>query len=122
VLGLHPDLVGQISPRVIVRSSDMRRALFLAVLAIVMSDASGITSLIVPEPCALEASGSTPDGGCPAFCLRCACPCCVSAVEHSVPIHISARPFVVPVPTPSLEHLQTGIVHDILHIPKVPLA
>ena len=105
----------------IVESSDMRRALFIAVLAILVSDASGITSLIVPEPCALETSDSTPDGGCPAFCLRCACPCCVSAVEHSVPIQISAQTVVVPAPAPSLQHLPTGVVHDVLHIPKIPL-
>jgi len=99
----------------------MRRALFIAVLAILVSDASGITSLIVPEPCALETSDSTPDGGCPAFCLRCACPCCVSSVEHSVPIQISAPTFVVSAPAPSLQHLPTGVVHDVLHIPKIPL-
>jgi len=99
----------------------MRRALFIAVLAILVSDASGVTSLIVPEPCALETSDSTPDGGCPAFCLRCACPCCVSAVEHCAPVAISTQAFVVPVPAPLLQHLPTGVVHDILHIPKTPL-
>jgi hypothetical protein len=99
----------------------MRRTLFLAVLAILVSDASGITSLIAPEPCALEtANDSTPDGGCPAFCLRCACPCCVSAIEHSIPIQISAQAVVVPVPSPSPQHLPTGVVHDILHVPKTP--
>jgi hypothetical protein len=100
----------------------MRRALFLAVLTILVSDASGTTSLIVPEPCALETSDSAPDGGCPAFCLRCACPCCVSAVEQSVPIQISTQTVVVPAPAPSLQHLPTGVVHDVLHIPKIPLA
>jgi hypothetical protein len=99
----------------------MRRALFIAVLAILVSDASGITSLIVPEPCALETSDSTPDGGCPAFCLRCACSCCVSAVEHSGPVPISTEGFVVRVPAPALQHLPTGVVQDVLHIPKIPL-
>jgi hypothetical protein len=100
----------------------MRRALFLAVLAILVSDASGITSLIVPEACALEASDSTPDGGCPAFCARCVCPCCASAVDHSVPLEITAQPVVVPLAAPSLDHLPTGVVRDILHIPKTLLA
>jgi len=96
----------------------MRRALFLVALAILVCDASGITSLLVPEPCAIGTSDSTPDGGCPAFCVRCACPCCVSGVEHSVPVVISAQPFIVPVTVLSLEHLRTGAVRDILHIPK----
>jgi len=99
----------------------MRRALFIAVLAILVSDASGITSLIVREPCTFETSDSTPDGGCPAFCLRCACPCCVSAVEHCAPVAISTQAFVVPVPALLLQHLPTGVVHDVLHIPKISL-
>jgi hypothetical protein len=97
----------------------MRRVLFLALLTILTSDASGLTSLIVPETCAIEASESTPDGGCPAFCVRCTCPCCVSSVEHGASIDISAAPMnAVPVATPSVDHLPSGISPDILHIPK----
>jgi hypothetical protein len=99
----------------------MRRVLFLAVFAILVCDASGITSLIVPETCAIDTSDSTPDGGCPALCVRCACPCCVSAVEHSVPVEISAQTFVVPVAAASLESLPPGVARDILHVPKTLL-
>jgi hypothetical protein len=99
----------------------MRRALFLAMLAILMSDASGITSLIVPEACALESSDGTPDGGCPAFCVRCACPCCVSGVEHNIPTEMGAPLLVVLLMPPLLEHFPSRIVRDILHIPKTLL-
>jgi hypothetical protein len=99
----------------------MRRVLFLAMLAILMSDASGITSLIVPEACALETGDGTPDGGCPAFCVRCACPCCVSGVEHNMPIEMGAQPLAVPFVASSLEPLPTGAVRAILHVPKTLL-
>jgi hypothetical protein len=111
----------QISHIGIVESSEMRRALFLTMFAILTLDASGITSLIVPEACALETSDGTLDGGCPAFCVRCACPCCVSGVEQNIPIEIGAQLFIVPLMATSLEHLPTGIVRDILHIPKILL-
>jgi hypothetical protein len=45
----------------------------------------------------------------------------MAGVEHSVPVEISAEPFVVPVTIFSHDHLPTGAVRDILHIPKTLL-
>ena len=68
----------------------MRRAFLMAVLALLMADASGVSALVTPEPCAIGANESAPDGGCPGFCVRCTCGCCASAVVHTVPVNIVA--------------------------------
>src|SRR5262245_46885396 len=96
----------------------MRRALFIAVLALLLADASGFSALLVPEPCAIGTTDSGPDGGCPAFCVRCSCACCAGAVVHkppmtvtrvvSPPVFLHSAPFV----------LTTGISLDIFHVPK----
>lgn len=100
----------------------MRRALLLAVLAVVMSDASGLSSLVVPESCPIGTSESAPDSGCPAFCVRCTCACCAASVEHTAPPEAAVE--VVPpraLALPSLHALSTGSRADILHVPKALL-
>ena len=54
-----------------------------AVLAMLISDASGLSSLVVPESCPIGTSESAPDSGCPAFCVRCTCACCAASIEHT---------------------------------------
>ena len=100
----------------------MRRALFIAVLAVLLTDASGVSSLVVPETCPIGTSESAPDSGCPAFCVRCTCACCAASVEHST----SADTAVAPVPLraltlPSSSALPSGSRPDILHVPKILL-
>jgi hypothetical protein len=101
----------------------MRRALLIAVLAVLMADASGVASLVMPEACAIGAAESGPDSGCPAFCVRCACGCCASAVMHSAPA-ILASLLLQPVRVAPAAHsaLPIGVPLDILHIPKSLLA
>jgi hypothetical protein len=101
----------------------MRRALFIAILAVLTMDASGVLSLPVPETCAFEATESSPDSGCPAFCVRCSCACCVSLLEHTAAADVAATE-LVPLhlaPSPSTP-VPTGALTDILHIPKTLLA
>jgi hypothetical protein len=97
----------------------MRRAFLMAVLALLMADASGVSSLLIPETCAIGTTESAPDGGCPGFCVRCTCGCCASAVVHTVPLNIVARD-VPPVPFTVLSdhRLPAGAARDILHVPK----
>jgi hypothetical protein len=97
----------------------MRRALFVAVLTLLISDASGLSSFLVPETCAIEASDSTPDGGCPAFCVRCTCACCVSSVVYTPAVALKAG-FLPPVPVECdpPDRLPTGTSFEILHVPK----
>jgi hypothetical protein len=97
----------------------MRRVLFIALLAILVSDVSGLCSLVVPEPCAIGATESAPDGGCPAFCVRCTCACCACSVVYNAPTGVMAELLpAIPVPFHSLDRLRTGVSPDILHVPK----
>ena len=97
----------------------MRRALFIAVLTLLISDASGLSSLLVPETCAIDASDSAPDGGCPAFCVRCTCGCCVSSVVYTpaVALKIELLP-PLPVECERRDRLPVGTSVEILHVPK----
>lgn len=102
--------------------TEMRRALLSAIVALLMADASGITSLLEPEICAIGTNDSLPDSGCPAFCVRCTCACCASSVEYSAPLEIAVAalpPRAVALPTPAT--LPTGNPADILHVPKTLL-
>src|SRR5690348_1872357 len=97
----------------------MRRAFFLAVLAVLLADASGVSSLLVPESCPIGTTESAPDSGCPAFCVRCTCACCAASIEHATP----PDTMVVGLPAitlalPSSSPLPAGSHADILHVPK----
>ena len=102
--------------------SGMRRALFIAVLAVLLADASGVSSLLVPETCPIGTSDSAPDSSCPAFCVRCTCACCAASIEQSTPPDVA----VAPAPPSalallSLSALPTGSHADILHVPSSSL-
>src|ERR1044072_6167927 len=97
----------------------MRRALLIAALALLLADASGFNSLFVPETCAIGVDESSSDTGCPAFCVRCSCSCCVSSVVHNARV-VLAEALLAPivVADPALERLPNGTSRDILHVPK----
>jgi hypothetical protein len=100
----------------------MRRALFIAVLALLMADASGVSSLLVPETCPIGSSESAPDNGCPAFCVRCTCACCAASIEYSTPPASAVVPVLIrALILPSSTALPTGSGADILHVPKTLL-
>ena len=101
----------------------MRRALFIALLALLIADASGVSSLVVPENCAVGTSESGPDSGCPAFCVRCTCGCCASPVMPMLAAAVARElPPLVGVPLAAHGALPSGALLDILHIPKSLLA
>jgi len=97
----------------------MRRGFFIALLALLIADASGISSLVVPETCAVGADESRPDSGCPAFCVRCTCACCASPMVPMLPITM-ATVSLSPKNLPQAAHdaLPAGVPFDIFHIPK----
>ena len=72
-----------------------------------------------PETCAIDASDSAPEGGCPAFCVRCTCACCVSSVVYApaAALTIELLPPVA-VECDRLDRLPTGTSLEILHVPK----
>jgi len=97
----------------------MRRALFVAIVALLVADASGLTSLLAPEACAVEATDSSPDGGCPAFCVRCSCACCVSSIEHAVFVDVTASDLVPQfLPSSPFTAVLSGAPWEIRHVPK----
>jgi hypothetical protein len=97
----------------------MRRAVLIAVLAVLMADASGVSSLVVPETCPIGTTESALDSGCPAFCVRCTCACCAASIEHTAPpdTTVAALPRL-PLALPSAPPLPAGSHFDILHVPK----
>jgi len=100
----------------------MRGALLIAVVAVLISDASGLSSLLAPETCPIEASESAPDSGCPAFCVRCTCACCAASIECTAAINLVATVLpLVPIPPSSFRSMPHGRAADILHIPKTLL-
>lgn len=100
----------------------MRRWLFLAVLALLIADASGITAFIEPEICGFEsATDRGPDGACPAFCVRCSC-CTGPVVRADGHVLASFVPPVTNVPRPLDARPSSGISPEILHVPKARLA
>jgi hypothetical protein len=100
----------------------MRRALFIAVLATLMADASGVSSLLVPENCPIGTTESAPDSGCPAFCVRCTCACCAAGIERTTPADIAVAAVPPrPLTLPASKTLPTGSQADILHVPKTLL-
>jgi hypothetical protein len=98
----------------------MRRRLLFAILVLLIADASGITSFIAPETCALTLTDQIPDGSCPAFCARCSC--CAAPVVRAEPgvvvaiVRSTYSPLAVSVILPA------GTSPDILHVPKPLLA
>jgi hypothetical protein len=98
-----------------------RFAIALAVGLLTLS-ASGVSSLIVPEPCTgYELTGQgEDDGGCPPTCLTCGC--CAQAAE-AVSFAAASSP-----DTPTCElaivlpDIPNADPRDILHVPKLALA
>jgi hypothetical protein len=87
-------------------------ALLVALLAF---SASGVSTLMVEEPCTYEQAGEE-DGACPPTCLTCGC--CAQAVE-SVAVPVSGSPDV---PPPSVVAFVSRLIdahaRDVLHVPK----
>src|SRR3954454_12258475 len=101
----------------------VRRLLLVAILTMLTADASGVLSLLLPETCAIEEAGTRPEGGCPAFCVRCSCACCAPSTDQamSTDVAVAALPPMRLAPVPA-SHMPAGAVSEILHIPKTLLA
>ena len=98
----------------------MRRWFFIAILAVLIADASGVTSLTTPETCGFGLTDQTPDGGCPAFCARCSC--CAAPVLSAEPAVVVTVTRAVSSPIAIEYVLPAGSSSDILHVPKALLA
>ena len=100
----------------------MRRWLLLAVLALLIADAGGLTAFAETEACALTSTTDRgPDGTCPTFCVRCGC--CATPNLHSVlDVVATFIPPVVALPQAATTGLPSAMGSEILHVPKLRLA
>jgi len=97
----------------------VRRAALFLLLTLLTFSASGLSALVIAEPCVASEQTSREDGACPPTCLTCGC--CTQAVEP-VTVHVAD------VPKPSAANIQTPTpripdtqARDILHVPKPAL-
>jgi hypothetical protein len=97
----------------------MRRFALAVVVALLTFSASGLSSLVIAEPCTRQEQPGH-DGACPPTCVTCGC--CAQAAETVavvVPVVVDAplaeTPDVLPV-------VPRTTPRDILHVPKPRLA
>lgn len=98
----------------------MRRLSLVFIVGLLAFSVSGISSLVVAEPCFGYEQQSDEDDACPPMCVTCGC--CAQAVEP-VGLAMSAAPdariSAVPDGRPSVPRIAP---RDVLHVPKFPLA
>ena len=99
----------------------MRRILFALVLALLMADATGIASLVVPDNCQTASATDSRRDDCDAFCLRCSCCGARVVVTFVRPIE-SAATIVATLVAPQSQVLPEGSTREIFHVPLTPLA
>jgi hypothetical protein len=94
----------------------VRRFVFAIIVGLLALSASGVSSLIVAEPCGGYEVAGNPDGACPPTCVTCGC--CAQPAE-SVPIAVqrSGKEAVEDIER-LLPPLPAADPRDILHVPK----
>jgi hypothetical protein len=103
-------------------NTSVRRFVLAFIVGLLTLSASGISSLIVDEPCTgFELSGQgEDDGACPPTCVTCGC--CAQAVD-AVAFAIASSPDA---PVSDLVAVLPDVLNadprDILHVPKLLLA
>jgi hypothetical protein len=81
---------------------------------------SGVSSLMVYEPCSSYEQPGREDGTCPPICVTCGC-CAQAADPTTLPMTSSPVDPVADV-RPLIPGLPTANARDILHVPKQHLA
>jgi hypothetical protein len=99
----------------------MRRWLFVAILTLLIADASGLISFVGPENCKFASVTDQAPDGCPAFCARCSC--CAIPIVHATPLleAVGIKPSGDAAVTID-PHLPPGVSLEVFHIPKTHLA
>jgi hypothetical protein len=93
----------------------MRRAVLVLAAVILAVSVSGVSALIVPEPCTVDELAGETDAACPPTCVTCGC--CAQAVE---PLTVAAAesPEAVTEITPALPRFPTSDPEPIFHVPR----
>ena len=98
----------------------MRRFGLATIVALLTFSASGISALVISEPCTGDELLGQEDGACPPTCVTCGC--CAQAAE---PVILSAaRSPEAPVVEIEgfIRRVPQTRARDILHVPKLRLA
>jgi len=98
----------------------VQRFALAVIVALLTFTASGVSALVVPEPCTAYEQPGQEDGACPPTCVRCGC--CARAAEtvaRAIEDSQDVRLAEFHSDTPSVLKTQP---RDILHVPKLRLA
>lgn len=98
----------------------MQRFALAVVVALLTFSASGVSALIVPEPCTGYEQPGQEDGACPPTCVRCGC--CARAAEMVVAQTEDSLDITLAESRSSTAPLPETQPRDILHVPKLRLA
>jgi hypothetical protein len=97
----------------------VQRFVFAVVVGLLTLSASGVSSLVINEPCTGYELPASDDGACQPTCVTCGC--CAQAVE-TVMIVVATSPEVrVADIAGFLPDLPRTTARDILHVPKLRL-
>jgi hypothetical protein len=94
----------------------VRRILLAIVVGMLMLSASGLSALVVPEPCAGYEQAGRDDGGCPPTCVTCGC-CAQAAEMVMLRTAVSPDAPIAAILAPP-SRLPQARARDILHVPK----
>ena len=98
----------------------MQRFALAVILGFLSLSASGVSSLVINEPCTGYELPGSDDGACPPTCVTCGC--CAQAAEP-VMIVVAASPHILVANIGTfLPDLPRTDPRDILHVPKLRLA
>ena len=95
----------------------MQRLALALIVALLTFTASGVSALIVPEPCTAYERPGQEDGACPPTCVRCGC--CARAAETMAPQTEESLDTTVAAFQSKTPSLLTTQPRDILHVPKL---
>jgi len=90
------------------------------IVALLTFSTSGVSALIVAEPCTGDEQSGQEDGACPPTCVRCAC--CARAAETVTPQAEDSPEVTVAEIQIATFRLATAQPRDILHVPRLRLA
>jgi hypothetical protein len=97
----------------------VRRLALAIVVGILTLSASGLSSVLVTEPCSIFELPGTDDGSCPPTCVTCGC--CTRAAEPAAMTTDASPKAPAADPAAFLPRLARTDPRDILHVPKPDL-
>jgi hypothetical protein len=85
-------------------------------VALLTFSASGVSTLVIVEPCTSYEQPGHDDGTCPPTCVTCGC--CAQAVEPAILVAATTIESPVAEITPIIPRPLKTTSRDILHVPK----